>query len=90
MAMGDTFDSDMVTILTNVMHIRLNNDVAIALLGLGYNKWMAFWIMLPKDVDELKKDDKKWKSPNHVGTTTNRRTIPPLHRLQEEAVGGRR
>ena len=55
----DNFDSDMITLLTTVIYILLNNEVAIALLELGYLKWKTFRKMLLQDIDELKKDDER-------------------------------
>ena len=56
-ATADTFDSNMITILEDVIDIPLTNEVAIALLDLGYFKWKTFRRMLLTDVDELRKAD---------------------------------
>ena len=47
----------MATIWTNVLDMEVNNDVAVALIGHGYNEWEWFQSISIENFDDLKKYD---------------------------------
>ena len=50
-----TFDAEMVTLLEDVLGLKITNEVAISLIGLGYTSWRDFMKITYQDCLELKK-----------------------------------